>query len=75
MVERYEDIAPGQLDSRLEAEWTALANSQPPTHDFVSTSVKRPLDEGGLVAFFNSKLVITSDWFTIPLGHQQVLFG
>jgi hypothetical protein len=53
MVERLEDVSPGQLDIKLETEWTALANSQKSTDEFIKLSVKRPLDDGGIVAFFN----------------------
>ena len=46
------------LDDKLFKEWKALADSQPATSAFINSSVKRPLDEGGMAVFFNAKLVI-----------------
>jgi hypothetical protein len=55
MVESLQDA--GILDSKLEKEWNRLASTQASTSAFLSTNLKRPLDEGHLVAFFNAKLV------------------
>lgn len=47
----------GILDSKLDKDWMALAVTQPATKQFIDECIKRPLDEGNLVAYFNQKLV------------------
>jgi len=41
------------LDTKLDVEWMALASQQKATLEFLQSSVKRVLDDGNLVAFFN----------------------
>lgn len=48
------------LDEKLDKEWNALAQTQISTTEFLQQSVKRPLEEGNFVIFFNSKLVSTA---------------
>ena len=43
----------GLLEQCLDQEWLKLASQQAATNTFISQSVKRPLEEAGIVAFYN----------------------
>jgi hypothetical protein len=51
------------LDGKLSHDWATLAAKQQSTTEFIAHSTKRPLDEGNIVVFYNTKLVSTgTNW-------------
>lgn len=61
MVESMQDNQDGVFDAKLEKDWGDLAKKQLNVAAFLKDSVKRTLDDGTFVAFFNNKLV--SDFY------------
>ena len=47
----------GIFDAKLFKDWAQMAKDQLNVAQFVKESVKRTMDDGNLVAFFNNKLV------------------
>ena len=73
----------GIFEAKLFKDWGNMARAQLNVAQFVKESVKRPLDDGNMVVFFNNKLVsihfllscyFISKWLTENiLGYKQVL--
>lgn len=46
----------GILDQSISEQWQLLADKQKQTNEFVNQSIKKPLEDGNVVGFFNIKL-------------------